>query len=241
MRLIYIFMVGLILTMLASCTSYAPVDPHYPVNQLEEGSSLQPIINSRYKILPGDDLEIKLTYHPTFNERVIVLPDGWITLPLVNNIQATGKTPDEFAAELKQAYQKELRNPEVVVMVRQSNGRIIYIGGEVKLPRAIPLNFPTTLLQAVIQSGGTLPSAKEKTVLILRAVPGAPPIVMVVNLAKIKAGAAADIPLEPYDIVHVPKTVIAQTGDFVDAYINRILPKNVTFPFTYEIHADNDW
>jgi len=199
---------------------------------------IRPVENTRYRILPGDDLEIKQTYHPNFSERLEVLPDGWINLPLIGSIQASGKQPEALAEELRALYAKELKEPEVIVMVRHSNGRLVYIGGEVKLPRALPLTFPTTLFQAVIQCGDILPTAHEDNVLILRATPGASPEVIMADLDLIRNGEAPDIELQPYDIVHIPKTTIAKAGDFIDAYINRIVPKNVNFPFFYELHNE---
>lgn len=194
--------------------------------------------NPRYRILPGDDLEIKLTYHSKFSEKMEVLPDGWITLPLVGPVEAAGKSPQQLAGELESRYARELKEPEVIVIVRQASGRLVYVGGEVKLPRALPLNFPVTLLQAIIQCGDTLPSAHKSNVLILRAVPGQAPQALVVDLDAIRDGESADIPLEPYDVVHIPKTAIAKAGDFIDAYINRIIPQSVNFPFIYELHDD---
>jgi polysaccharide export outer membrane protein len=204
-------------------------------------TTLKQVNNIRYRILAGDEIEIKLTYHPQYNERLEVLPDGWISLPIVNDIEAAGKEPGELAQELKEAYSRELRDPEVVVMVRQSKGRLIYVGGEVRNPQAVALTFPLTLLQAVIRCGDISSMAHGSNVLILRpASGGSPPQALVVDLSAIRAGKAPDVPLEPYDVVHVPKTVIAHVGDFIDAYINRILPKGVSFPFTYEIHSDVD-
>lgn len=197
---------------------------------------LKQMKNARYRIISGDEIEIKLPFHPQYNERIAVLPDGWIALPIVNEINAAGKEPGELAKELKAAYARELENPEVVVIVRHSNGRLAYVGGEVRTPQAVPLAFPVTLMQAVIRCGGLLPSAHEDNVLVLRAVLGADPQALVINLVAVREGKAPDVPLEPYDIVYIPKTAIAEVGDFVEAYINRIIPRSVSFPFVYELN-----
>lgn len=228
-----------LLLLLVSCANQVAGKPD-PIAE-PAAISLKQVRNIRYRILPGDEIEIKLSYHPQFNERIQVLPDGWISLPIVNSVKAAGKEPGELAKELEAAYARELKDPEVVVIVRRSSGRLAYIGGEVRAPKAVPLTFPVTLLQAVIQCGDVLPSAHEDNVLVVRTVPGAVPQALVIDMKAIRAGKAPDLPLEPYDVIHVPKTAIAEVGDFIEAYINRIIPKSVSFPFFYELHSDSNW
>ena len=226
------------LFLLASCANHAEM--HSDPVAAPTAAPLKQIRNTRYRILPGDEIEIKLQFHPQYNERLTVLPDGWISLPIVNTIEAAGKSPDELALELETAYARELKNPEVIVLVREFGGRLSYVGGEVKAPQAVTLNFPVTLLQAVIQCGDILPTAREENVLVLRTLQGAAPQAIIVNLSAIRSGKAPDLHLEPYDIVYVPQTVIAKVGDFIEAYINRIIPKSINFLFTYELHSDSD-
>ena len=232
-------LVGIFLCLLASSCAERQVTTRDVPPALEGKTvGLKRVENAHYAIMPGDEIEIKLTYHPQYNERLEVLPDGTLFLPIVKVVQAAGKTPLELAQELRILYSRELKGPEVVVMLRSSKGRLVYIGGAVRSPQALPLAFPTTLLQAVIRCGGVLTSAHEETVLVLRSSPGEAPQAITVDLDAIRQGRSPDLTLEPYDIVYVPKTVIAKVGEFIDAYLNSIIPKSVTFPFTYEFHSD---
>lgn len=199
---------------------------------------LKKIENPHYGILPGDEIEIKLPYHPQYNERLEVLPDGSIFLPIVDVVQAADKTPVELAKELNFLYAKELKDPNVIVMLRSSKGRFVYVGGEVKIPQALPLMFPITLLQAIIRCGDILSSAHQSSVLVLRASPGGTPQAIKADLSAIRQGKSADLVLEPYDIVFIPKTAINKLNEFIEEYLNRIIPRAVTFPFTYEIRSD---
>jgi len=195
--------------------------------------------NPTYTILPGDELEIKFLYHPEFNMHLEVMPDGRIFLPLIHGVTVTNKTPGMVVRELEEFYDSELKNPDIVVNVRRSTGNMIYVGGEVKEPQAINVKIPTTLWQAIISSGGMLRSAEESNILIIRAVPGEKTKILCVNLNSIHEGRLNDILLQPYDLVYVPKTNITKVGEFVENYINKLIPRNMQLLFTYEIHRNS--
>ncbi len=191
-----------------------------------------------YRILPGDRVEIKFVYHPKFSEQMEVRPDGRISLPIVQEIMAAGKTPGELQKDLYDAFSKELYKPDISVIMRHFEGRVVYVGGAVKTPGVMKVTLPTTLLQAVIYSSGPLTSANEEQVLIIRTGSDQAARVLTVNLEQIRKGNAPDVLLEPYDVIYLPKTTIAKTGEFVETYINALIPRNVSFPFTYELHGD---
>jgi protein involved in polysaccharide export with SLBB domain len=202
---------------------------------------LRTVENPAYVISVGDELEVKFPYHPDFNERMDVRPDGAVSLPLLQDVKAAGKTPAALAAELKGAYSAELKEPEITVIVRRFANQVVYVTGEVRNPQLVTLIGPTTLLQAVIRTGDVIGTAKDSNVLIIRAVPGQSPTVLVADLRRIRNGRETDVMLQPYDVVYVPRTAIANAGQFVENYINRIIPRSLTFPFTYEIHSDVDF
>ncbi len=193
-----------------------------------------------YAIAPGDELVISFAFHPNFNQRMEVRPDGRISLPLLHDVEVAGKTPTALAGELVVSYSGELKEPEIAVIVHRSFGHVAYIGGEVNVPQMISLSRPTTLLQAVIQSGNVRSTAEESNVLVLRATPGEAPRVLAVNLKQIRSGEASGLILEPYDVVFVPKSTIAKVGQFVDSYINQIVPRSLGFQFVYDLVTDVD-
>ena len=197
--------------------------------------------NPDYTILPGDEIEIKFLYHPNFNTLLEVTPDGKISLPLLHGVSLLDKTPTKVALELEKAYETELKDPDIVVNVRRSTGRMIYVGGEVRAPQAINIKVPTTLWQALIRSGGMLRSAEKSNIVVIRSTPGSNAQILCVNLDNIRQGQMNDIFLQPYDVIYVPKTNIAKVGEFVEDYINNIIPKNIQLLFTYEIESDSDF
>ncbi|MGB6199962.1 MAG: polysaccharide biosynthesis/export family protein [Candidatus Acidiferrales bacterium] len=125
-----------------------------------------------YTIGPDDVLDISVWKEPDVSRVVPVRPDGKISLPLVNDVQAAGITPNELAASLTEKFKKYLNDPQVTVIVTQINSRRIYVVGEVTHPGAFPLLPDMTVLQALADAGGFTPYANSKKIHVLRMVNG---------------------------------------------------------------------
>jgi protein involved in polysaccharide export with SLBB domain len=192
-----------------------------------------------YLIQPGDQLDIRFFYNPQLNESVVVRPDGKISLQLVDEIQAAGLAPAALDETLTQKYARELKKPEVTVIVRSFTGRQVYVGGEVTTPGLINLAAGMTTLQAVISAGGLRETAQPESALVIRKGPDNKPIPIGVNLTQAiyGKGGGAGLLLQPSDIVYVPKSTIAKVNKFVNQYIERLfLFRGVSFGFTYEVN-----
>ena len=195
-----------------------------------------------YLIQAGDHLDIKFFYNPELNETVFVRPDGKISLQLVHEVQAAGVTPSQLDKNLTQEYARELQKPEVTVIVKSFSGQRVYVGGEVNTQGLVNLTAGMTALQAVINAGGFKETAKPEGAIVIRKGADNQPIPLRVDLKKViyEAGAAADVRLQPYDIVYVPKTWIAEANKFVKQYIEDLLLfRGVSFGFSYEVHSDS--
>lgn len=179
-----------------------------------------------YRIQPGDQLDIKLFYNPELNEVLTVRPDGRITLQLVNDIMAAGRTPAELTAVLTKAYSSELANPKVAVIVRSSVSDKVYVDGEVNRAGMVTLIGPTTVLQSIAQAGGMKDSAKSDEVVVIRKGDDNKVTVLQLNLEDALSGAdvSQDIALRPNDIVYVPKSSISNVNTWVDQYIRKNIP-----------------
>lgn len=179
-----------------------------------------------YRLQPGDTLDIKLFYNPELNETLTVRPDGRITLQLVNDVVAAGRTPAELTAVLTKAYSNELANPKVAVIVRTSTADKVFVDGEVNRAGMVTLTGPTTVLQSISQAGGMKDSAKSDQVLVLRRGDDSKVTVLQLNLESAIAGTdvAQDIVLRPNDIVYVPKSAIANVNTWIDQYIRKNVP-----------------
>jgi polysaccharide export outer membrane protein len=189
-----------------------------------------------YRIQPGDQLDIKFFYSPELNEQLPVRPDGRIALQLAEEVQAAGLSPGELAKVLKEIYSRELKKPDVTVIVRSFGNQRVYVDGEVSKPGLIPLTGPTTVLQAIAQAGGFVYTGKSTDVVLIRRGPKNEPVAMMVNMEKVYDGTdlGQDLYLRPFDIVYVPKTAIANANLWIEQYLTRMVPR---IGFTYTAPA----
>jgi polysaccharide export outer membrane protein len=121
-----------------------------------------------YKIGPQDMLRIDVWKEPDISRVVPVRPDGKITLPLVNDVQASGLTTTQLAAKIAEGLKKYITSPQVTVGVTEINSRKVFVSGEVAHPGAFPLLPNMTVLQALSTAGGFTQFAREKKIYILR-------------------------------------------------------------------------
>jgi protein involved in polysaccharide export with SLBB domain len=197
-----------------------------PVAGSTAGSSMVTKAGSaQYFIQPGDELSIKFFYNPELNEDVVVRPDGKISLQLVDEVQAGGKTPAQLDQELTQKYSVDLKTPAITVIMRSFGGQQVFVGGEVGEPQSITMTPNMSLLQAVMSAGGFLDTAARDNVLIIRAGPDNQAVSLFVNLEEAISGNSPEgsTQLQPADIIFVPKTGIARANVWVDQYIRQLL------------------
>ncbi|HEY6945971.1 MAG TPA: polysaccharide biosynthesis/export family protein [Candidatus Acidoferrum sp.] len=121
-----------------------------------------------YKIGAQDVLKIDVWREDQFTRTVPVRPDGKITLPLLNDIQAVGLTPMELAGVIRDELKKYLTNPQVTVSMVEINSRRVYVTGEVTHPGSFALLPGMTVLQALTSAGGFTQFAKIKGIYVLR-------------------------------------------------------------------------
>lgn len=207
------------------------------------------------RLQPGDVLSIKFPYAPELNEEQSIRPDGKISLQLAGDVTAAGKTPDQLRSELLNVYSNTLKNPELTVIVRGFASHRVYVGGEVAQPKMVPIEGGRlTAMDAVMHAGGFLKrSAKMSTVVILRHADGKRYMRTIDLKAALKEPTSEPFYLQPYDIIYVPRTAIDKIDQWVDQYINDIVPNNVvltfdksldgndhrTNPFTFSLPAGN--
>jgi polysaccharide export outer membrane protein len=191
-----------------------------------EDTLRQPPAPTPYRIQFGDTLQVRFYRNPELNQDVIVRPDGYISLPFVDDVMAAGKTPTEVDDDLTRRFRGELAVPDVTVIVSAYGGRRIYIGGEVRGEGVYDLAGGETLYQAIDKAGGFLDSAHRRQTILIRKDANGKPVGHSFNLREVEYGNTPelDVPLQPYDIVFVPKSKIANVGLFVDQYIRSVLP-----------------
>jgi polysaccharide export outer membrane protein len=121
-----------------------------------------------YIIGPQDVLDINVWKETELTRTVPVRPDGKISLPLLNDVEAGGLTPVQLAAEITENLKKFIANPQVTVIVTQINSQRVYILGETTRPGAYPLLPGMTVLQALSSAGGFTQFASLKKIYVLR-------------------------------------------------------------------------
>ena len=136
-------------------------------NGSTEPDSANPI-DPNYVIGPQDMLDISVWKEPDLTRTVPVRPDGKISLPLLDDVQAGGLTPAQLKAEITQRLKKYFTDPRVTVTVTTIASQRIYVLGEVTRAGAYPLLPEMTLLQALSSAGGFTQFANTKNIYLLR-------------------------------------------------------------------------
>src|SRR5450759_1432840 len=127
-----------------------------------------------YVIGPEDVLSVVFWRDKDMTGDVSVRPDGKVSLPLLNDVQAAGLTPAQLRDRLIEASKQYFEDPSVTVVVKQMNSRKVFITGEVNKPGPYPLVGPTTVLQLISIAGGPRDYADSKKILIVRNENGRP-------------------------------------------------------------------
>jgi polysaccharide export outer membrane protein len=162
-----------------------------------------------YYIGPLDTLSIFVWRNPELSQSVPVRPDGRISIPLVQDLPASGKTPTQLASDIEGQLKKYVQDPIVTVIVTSFNGpfsRQVRVVGEAAHPQAIPYRDNMTLLDVMIASGGLTLYAAGNRSTIVRTV-GDKETAFRVRIADlIKDGdVTANVQMLPGDVLIIPQ------------------------------------
>lgn len=163
-----------------------------------------------YRIGPGDTLNVFVWENKDLSTEVIVAPDGRISLPLIKDVQAAGKTSSQVARDIQNRLKKYVTDPVVTVMVSSFVGTFseqIRVVGEVSKPSAIPYRKGMTALDAMIAVGGLTQFAAGNRAKLVRT-RGGTETSYGLRLDKLMQDGdlSANVPLEPGDVIAIPQT-----------------------------------
>ena len=158
---------GVVLSAQTPATPQRPADPAPPTPTVVGGVE----VPDQYIIGPGDVLGIVFWREKEMSGDVAVLPDGRITLPLINEVNAAGLTPEQLRTQLIEAARQFVTDPTATVVVRQVNSRRVFVTGMVAKPGQYPLYQTMTVLQLIATAGGLLEYAKGEEIVIIRREP----------------------------------------------------------------------
>ncbi len=162
-----------------------------------------PPLVAEYRLGPGDKLRIEVYRDTQLSQSVQVRPDGKVTLPLVGDLEASGRTPVELRDAVTRALKEYMNNPVVTVIVVEATATSAYVIGGVNHPGAVSLQGNLTVLQALALAGGLTDFADRKNIRILRK--GAAGVHSIpFNYNEAVKGSSASVYLRAGDTVVIP-------------------------------------
>ena len=195
------------LTVLAAAMSFASIVTAQAADKdadKKKPAQAPTAVNDEYRVGPGDKLRVEVYKDPQLSQSVQVRPDGKITLPLIGDMEATGRTPIELRDTITSSLKDYVNNPTVTVIVVEALASQVYVMGEVTHPGTMQLYGPTTILQALAMAGGFKEFANTKDVKVLRPKGGNGVETIRFNYKDVLTGDAKPFYLRSGDTVVVP-------------------------------------
>lgn len=157
------------------CLAATPAGAQVPAEQSPKPAAAVPSNGTPSMALPAgyvigadDVLTIVFWRDKDMSAEVVVRPDGRISLPLLNDVQAAGLSPEQLRAQLEQAAAKYVAEPNASVVVKMINSRKVYITGNVLKPGNYPLTGEMSVLQLIAVAGGLQEYADSKKIVVMR-------------------------------------------------------------------------
>ncbi len=157
-----------------------------------------------YVIGIEDVIAVNVWHEPEMSRAMGVRPDGKISLPLIGEVVAEGKTPKQLQTELSKKLSDLIKNPDVTVIVQDIKSQKFNVLGEVQKPGVFQLTKPMTVLDAIAMAGGFRDFAKPKKMYILRRAKDGSNTKIPVNYNNVIKGNDKNVELESRDTIIVP-------------------------------------
>src|SRR2546423_4897456 len=129
---------------------------------------LTTVTQDRYRLQPGDVLEVQYRYSPEFNQTVTVQPDGYITLEVGGDLKVAGFTIEETRQAILRQASKRLQDPVATIVLKEFQKPYFVVAGEVATPGKIEMRERVTAIQAIMLAGGMKETAKSSQVVVFR-------------------------------------------------------------------------
>jgi protein involved in polysaccharide export with SLBB domain len=226
------FPIFVVLATLAACASV--VEPLPPAPQIGLGP---PESQPPYRLEPGDVIELHIVSNPEMNEQAIVAPDGRVTFQYASGLFAGGHTLQDVTDALNQAYGTTTKD-NLQVVLRSQVGTRVYVTGEVLLPTEVLANGQISALGAISRAGGFKITAQQDEVVLMRRDEENHPHLYALDLAAAMDGkdANADVLLQPYDVLYVPRDRISNLSLVVEKIRNAV---PIGASFNYYLNNSN--
>src|SRR5437016_3599059 len=178
---------------------------------------LTTVTEERYRLQPGDVLEVQFRYSPEFNQTITVQPDGYISLEISGDIKVAGMTVEQTRNAILSRAAKRLRDPMASVILKEFQRPYFVVAGEVAQPGKIEMRERVTAIQAIMLAGGMKESARSSQVVIFRRINSDTADVKLLNLKNIRrtSDLENDLTLQAGDMVFVPRDKISKIERFM--------------------------
>ena len=178
-----------------------------------------------YQMAAGDGYLVNFFYFPEYNVSGFVRPDGYMTVPLVGDINVEGLTPAQVSDSIRTRYASVLAEPEVSVIITEPASQRYFVFGEVGQPGAYAIGGRMSVLDAIAQAGGVKVSGRTDNIILMRKTDDGRYVARRIDLsAMIRSEETQVTRLMPADVIFVPATAIAKLNTFVDQFFNNLSP-----------------
>ncbi len=202
-----------------------------PADSVSEGATASVTRSGPYRLRIGDTIDVSFLTDETLDFSGPVTPSGGLSVPLVGELPAAGRTVMELSTDLESRLSDYLLDPTVTVVVSAIADQPVFVIGEVDRPGRIESPGEMTVTRAITSAGGFLSTGRPSSVMVIRTSGVGEPEAYKVDVSKVLSGRdmSVDMVLAPNDVVYVPKSVIGQVGEFVDLFFDNIAPAQIFY------------
>lgn len=185
--------------------------------QVQTPPRLTTVTENRYRLQPGDVLEVQFRYSPEFNQTVTVQPDGYITLEIGGDLKVAGFTIEQTRNAILRQARTRLQDPVATIVLKEFQRPYFVVAGEVSQPGKIEMRERVTAIQAIMLAGGMKETAKSSQVVVFRQINSDMAEVKLLNLKSIRrtSDLENDLTLQAGDMVFVPRDKISKIERFM--------------------------
>jgi polysaccharide biosynthesis/export protein len=185
--------------------------------QQQRPPRLTTVTEERYRLQPGDVLEVQYRYSPEFNQTVTVQPDGYVSLDIGGDLKVAGLTIEQTRDAILKRAAERLQDPVATVILKEFQRPYFVVAGEVTQPGKIEMRERVTAIQAIMLAGGLKESAKASQIVVFRKINSDMAEVKLLNLKNIRrtSDLENDLTLQPGDMVFVPRDRITKIERFM--------------------------
>jgi polysaccharide export outer membrane protein len=187
------------------------------IAQQQRAPRLTTVTEERYRLQPGDVLEVQFRYSPEFNQTVTVQPDGYISLEIGGDLKVAGLTVEQTREAILKRASARLQDPVATIVLKEFQKPYFVVSGEVNTPGKIEMRERVTALQAIMLAGGMKEGANSGQVVVFRRINSDTAEVKLLNLKSIRrtADLENDLTLQAGDMVFVPRDKISKIERFM--------------------------